>query len=200
MALPKGDSPRHSGKSLPEVVITPYEIIKETVDCGSTIEQSSLAPLREQLAICSAVLAGPGWSQVCYVQELLGVLLDMTPSHIPMVLDADALNILAARPEMAREVCRRGGRTNFSATFGRGGSAPCRSRYRRFLRILMDSVRQLTEKCNACVALKDAVTLVASPEGKLYINQTGNHGMATAGSAMCWQGLLPVWPAQGLSF
>ena len=197
MAIPKEIRPVIQ-TSLPEVVITPYEIIKETVDCGSTIEQSSLAPLREQLAICSAVLAGPGWSQVCYVQELLGVLLDTTPSHIPMVLDADALNILASRPEMAEKVCRRGGHTILTPHLGEAARL-LQKPVQEISGNLMDSVRQLTEKYNACVALKDAVTLVASPEGKLYINQTGNHGMATAGSGDVLAGIIAGLAAQGLS-
>ena len=148
------------------------------------------------MCIRDRVLAGPGWSQVCYVQELMGVLLDMTPSHIPMVLDADALNILASRPEMAERVCRRGGHTILTPNLGEAARL-LQKPVQEISANLMDSVRQLTDKYNACVALKAEVTLVASPEGKLYINQTGDHGMATAGSGDVLAGISAGLAAQG---
>ncbi|MFR5072601.1 MAG: NAD(P)H-hydrate dehydratase [Bianqueaceae bacterium] len=79
MALPKEIRPVIQ-TSLPEVVITPYEIIKETVDCAYNWAVS-LAPAGTVGHLqCGA--GRTGWSQVCYVQELLGVL-DMTPSTSP---------------------------------------------------------------------------------------------------------------------
>lgn len=99
---------------------------------------------------------------------------------------------------MAERVCRRGGHTILTPHLGEAARL-LQKPVQEISANLMDSVRQLTEKYNACVALKDAVTLVASPEGKLYINQTGNHGMATAGSGDVLAGIIAGLAAQGLS-
>ena len=54
------------------------------------------------------------------------------------------------------------------------------------------------EKLQAAMICKGARTLVGSPDGKLYLNMTGNSGMATAGSGDVLTGILAGLLAQGM--
>lgn len=183
---------------IPEVVITPYGVIKENVDHGSRVEEQDLATIREMIAISSAVLMGPGWSQVSYVMELMNMMLDAVPAHIPMILDADALNLLAGSDLMQEKLLQRGGHTILTPHLGEA-SRLLKKPVSEIAARPIEAVSQLTEKYNACVALKDAMTLVASPDGQIYFNQSGNHGMATAGSGDVLAGIISGLAAQGLS-
>ena len=58
--------------------------------------------------------------------------------------------------------------------------------------------REWAEKLQAAMICKGARTLVGSPDGKLYLNMTGNSGMATAGSGDVLTGILAGLLAQGM--
>ncbi len=51
----------------------------------------------------------------------------------------------------------------------------------------------------ACYCLKDIETVVASAQGKTYINRTGNAGMATAGSGDVLTGMITAFLGQGMT-
>ena len=183
---------------LPEVIITPYGVIKESVDHGSMIDPRDVGTVREAIAISSAVLMGPGWSQVPYVVELMGLILDALPEETPAVLDADALNILATRAEIKEKVKAHGGKTVLTPHMGEASRLLKRS----VAEIAEDPVTaamDLAKEYNAVCVLKDALTLVASPDGRIYFNTTGNHGMATAGSGDVLTGVIGGLSAEGLA-
>lgn len=188
---------------LPEVVITPYDIIRENVDHGSMIEEQDMASIREAVAISSAVLMGPGWSQVSYVKDLMNMMLDTVPAQTPLVLDADALNLLAGSEELQRKLIHRNGQkpgttcTILTPHLGEA-SRLLKKPVSEIAARPVEAVLELTKKYNACVALKDAMTIVASPDEQLYFNQTGNHGMATAGSGDVLAGIIAGLAAQGV--
>jgi len=118
-----------------------------------------------------------------------------TFSPAAMVVDADALNALsedlsvllkAKAPRILTphvgEMSRLSGMTKKAIEHDRKGSAV------RFA------------KAHQCVlVLKGAGTVVASPEGKVYVNKTGNAGMATAGSGDVLTGMIAAFVAQGIS-
>lgn len=104
--------------------------------------------------------------------------------NIPLVLDADALNIMAAHPFLIDLVPPNTiispHKKEFSRLFGENADA-------------IEKAKSL----QIYIILKGPNTLVATPEGNGYLNQSGNPGMATAGSGDVLTGILTGLLAQG---
>ena len=168
--------------TLPEAVVTLYE----------QGEEPHLAmPER-----ASALLAGPGLGQGPAAEAWLRYLLQHFPIDKPVILDADALNLIAQREELAALVRERGGRVILTPHLAEGA----RLLHTTTAEVLKDrpaAARELARRYQACVILKDAASLIAAPDGRLCINTTGNHGMATAGSGDVLAGLTAGLAAQG---
>ena len=62
---------------------------------------------------------------------------------------------------------------------------------------LLDTADKFAEKFHVTCVLKDEHTVVATPHGKTYLNLSGNHGMATAGSGDVLTGIIGSLLAQG---
>jgi NAD(P)H-hydrate epimerase len=62
----------------------------------------------------------------------------------------------------------------------------------------LDMTAWLEERFNAVVVLKGAHTIIANPDGALFVNPTGNPGMASAGMGAVLTGLIAAFLAQGL--
>ncbi len=109
----------------------------------------------------------------------------------PMVIDADALNILSANSGMMELVPPLSLLTPHPREFERlAGSWPD-----DFARL--DLVREFARRHNVIVILKGAYSTIASPDGNVYFNPTGNPGMATGGSGDVLTGILTGILAQG---
>ncbi|NLN06890.1 MAG: NAD(P)H-hydrate dehydratase [Firmicutes bacterium] len=158
---------------------------------GSLLPESA-ALLQERWATCHAVAVGPGWTQATELQSLLNDIITECP--LPLVIDADGLNLLAGMPDaLARrtapvvltphpgEAARLLGVKTKDIQADRFGSA-----------------RRLARRFHATVVLKGAHTVVAEPDGTIAVNTTGNSGLATAGSGDVLTGLLAALLAQGL--
>ena len=138
----------------------------------------------EELARYDAVAVGPGLGRNC--AEALAALIEGT-IDIPLVVDADALNMLAAHPEMQRRLAAH--RTGVILT-------PHAKEYERlFGPDTTDEpdcgrLRQLAMENHWVIVRKGHRTLVAGTDGTIYTNTTGNAGMATAGSGDVLTGIL----------
>ncbi len=110
-----------------------------------------------------------------------------------IVLDADALNILAASPELLRAVPPGSMITphpkEFERLFGKTANS--------FQRL--EVARQNAIDLKIYIVLKDHYTQVITPEGKVYYNTTGNAGMAKGGSGDVLLGILTSLVAQKYS-
>jgi ADP-dependent NAD(P)H-hydrate dehydratase / NAD(P)H-hydrate epimerase len=109
----------------------------------------------------------------------------------PMVIDADALNLLAQHPEWMKLIPANSILTPHPAEFDRlvGKSA---SGYER-----MEKAHEFATKNKVTIALKGAYTAVVSTDGEVGFNSTGNPGLATAGSGDTLTGILVALQAQG---
>ncbi|HTF88133.1 MAG TPA: NAD(P)H-hydrate dehydratase [Planctomycetota bacterium] len=149
------------------------------------------SPLREQLAAREdhARLAGCGLGQSERTKQILAALLaDSFPG--PLVLDADALNSLAGEPE------RLQGRAGFTAITPHPGEAS-RLLGREVPRDeagRIEAALELAARSGASVVLKGARSVIASGRS-VFVNTTGNPGMATAGSGDVLAGIAVAYLA-----
>jgi NAD(P)H-hydrate epimerase len=183
-------TPRSLASHVPveEIVVKP---LAETTE--QSISKEALRDVIEILDQISSVVIGPGLSQnqdtVSFVLDLLDLI------NKPCVIDADGLNALSANikslPKPARnfvmtphpkELSRLTGKTVEELLSDRVGSALAAAK-----------------EFDCIVVFKGAYSLVAHPDGEVYINPTGNSGMSTAGAGDILSGIIGGLMAQGLS-
>jgi len=138
----------------------------------------------------SAIGVGPGIGTGVHPTNFLQQLIDRV--EVPMVMDADALNILAAHPDWLGSVPENTILTPHPGEFTRlfGADANQYDRIQRLPSICM--------KYGIIIVLKGAHTITALPNGELWFNSTGNAGMATAGSGDSLTGIVLSLLARGL--
>jgi NAD(P)H-hydrate epimerase len=110
---------------------------------------------------------------------------------IPLVMDADALNLMVAYPELTLRIPAGSILTPHPREF----DALTRKHTHTVDRI--ETAMQLAMEWQSVIVLKGHHTLVATPEGRGYFNMSGNAGMATAGSGDVLTGLITGLRAQG---
>ncbi len=109
----------------------------------------------------------------------------------PMVIDADALNILAENPEWIADIPKESILTPHPAELDRL-VGHCNSSMER-----MNRARNLALSRSIFVVVKGHYTQICTPTGNILFNPTGNPGMATAGSGDVLTGILTGLLAQG---
>lgn len=137
-----------------------------------------------------AIAAGPGLGVEARVKELVDRLL--LEAKVPLVLDADALNVLAGDAGRLKNASVPLVITPHPGEFSRltGWSAE------RILADRVEAAREFAREYNLVVVLKGHHSVVASPQGRVWLNATGNPGMATAGSGDVLTGFLTARVAQ----
>jgi len=139
------------------------------------------------------IAAGPGLGIGPDQQSLVFALLERAST--PLVLDADALTVLAANAAALRGTPDRPiVITPHPGEMARLAGISVADVQRHRLGVAHD----FATGHHVYVVLKGHRTLVATPEGVVYINPTGNPGMATGGSGDVLTGMLAGWLAQGV--
>ena len=138
-----------------------------------------------------AIGAGPGIGTSKQTGNVLKRVIQDHPG--PLVLDADALNILAENPTWLAFLPAGTILTPHPGEFARLAGKIADS----FDRI--QALRDMAKKHNIFVLLKGRFSTIACPDGQLYINPTGNHGMAKGGTGDALTGLITGLLASGLS-
>lgn len=141
----------------------------------------------------TACLIGCGLGTSQEAQSLVGYLL--VHSKVPMVIDADGLNVIAFSPEILSEA-----QVPLVLTPHPGEMA-------RLLKTTVQDVQhhrleyaqKFAVEHHLVLVLKGNKTVVACPDGRIYINVTGNPGMAKAGSGDVLAGMIGAFLAQGLT-
>ncbi|MCK9382739.1 MAG: NAD(P)H-hydrate dehydratase [Sulfuritalea sp.] len=147
----------------------------------------------DALAQATAAVIGPGLGASDAAVEILR---RTVSADFPLLLDADALNLLAAHPVLAARIARRAAPTVIT---------PHPAEAARLLATSTESVQadrvgaalQLAQKFTAQVALKGCGTVIAHPDGRWRINTSGNPGLASAGSGDVLSGMAGALLAQG---
>lgn len=137
----------------------------------------------------SAIGVGPGIGMKSNTKKALCELLEK--SQVPLVIDADALNILAENKTWLEKIPPNSILTPHPGEFKRLiGESP--NSYKNIQKQL-----EFSKMYKVIVLLKGAFTSISTPDGKLYFNSTGNPGMATAGSGDVLTGIILGLLAQG---
>lgn len=140
----------------------------------------------------TALAIGPGMGQAA---AAVGLLKTAMRTELPLVLDADALNVLAQENVLRRAVARRSAGTVLTphpAEAARllGVSTTALQRDR------IEATRELARRYRSDVVLKGVGSICASPDGAWQINTTGNPGLASAGQGDVLTGIVGSLLAQ----
>jgi NAD(P)H-hydrate epimerase len=173
-----------------------YDIMQISVPAAMCVideqfDHSSSFPSEEEAKKYNTIGIGPGLGTSAGSSWALDKLLDHYRQ--PMVIDADALNLLSASPKTLAKVPEYSILTphpkEFERLFGKTAND--------IERLELLSQKAVEKKC--CILLKGRYTAMASPDGELYFNATGNPGMATGGSGDVLTGIITSLLAQGYS-
>jgi NAD(P)H-hydrate epimerase len=130
----------------------------------------------------TAIGAGPGIGMKSNTRKALLELIQK--AKVPLVLDADALNILSENKEWLEDLPENSILTPHPGEFRRLAGETANSWER------IQKQRQMATEFKIIIVLKGAFTSIALPDGKIYFNSTGNPGMATAGSGDSLTGII----------
>ncbi len=130
----------------------------------------------------SAIGAGPGIGMKSNTRQALKELIEK--AKVPLVLDADALNILSEYKEWLKELPENSILTPHPGEFKRLAGETANSWER------IQKQQEMAKELKVIIVLKGAFTTIAFPNEKLYFNSTGNPGMATAGSGDSLTGII----------
>ena len=142
-----------------------------------------------ELSRYKAIAIGPGLGQeedtaLAMMEQIQGI-------SLPLVLDADAINILATHRNWLARIPKRSILTPHIGELERL-TGKCMDTYER-----LSKVKELAAYLQSYIIVKGAWTCIVTPEGHFHFNPTGNPGMATAGSGDVLTGILLALLAQG---
>ena len=135
---------------------------------------------------------GPGMGQSAETAKFTIGLLSAT--NIPTVIDADALNILAANAEQLATLAK--GRTLVLTPHPGEMARLAGTTVAEVQADRLDTARSFAQRMGVTVVLKGARTLIAHPDGRVAVNTSGNPGMAKGGSGDVLTGLIAGLLAQ----
>lgn len=143
----------------------------------------------------AAGLAGPALG---LDDEAAAMLDQMIEQPLPIVLDADALTLIARQPERVRSLLSRGAATvltphegEFKRLFGKKADIAVEPSK-------IERARKAAQVSGSIVVYKGADTVIADPDGRAIVNATGNAALATAGAGDVLAGVITGLLAQGM--
>ena len=170
---------------VPEVIVSTY---KRNLGAFENEKHLFLEALNES----DALLIGPGMGTDEYVQNLLYFILNN--ATLPMVIDADGLNILSKNINVIKNYKGSVIMTPHIGEMSRLIQKPID----KILKNTQEEALKFTQNYPVSLVLKSDETLVCTKES-LYINKLGNPGMATAGSGDVLAGIIVSLLGQGYS-
>lgn len=188
------DACAHAGVGMISCATQPEHvpvILTKRPECMVRAVQSGLE-LEPMFARATVLGCGPGLGQTSWSELLLQQVL---ASSLPLVLDADALNILAMKnwqvPTAGREVIMTPHPGEAARLLGVSITDVQADR--------LAAVKALADKFSAIVLLKGQGSVIASPIGQVALCTDGNPGMASGGMGDVLTGVITSLLAQGLS-
>jgi NAD(P)H-hydrate epimerase len=174
------------GSALTEPIVLPLE------DRGSGVLSAECAEqILSQMKRMNVAAVGPGLTASGGVREIVKKII--RESSIPLVLDADALNVLADNTAVLKELAVPAVLTPHPGEMARlTGLSIADVQADR-----IGTAKRFAAEYNVVVVLKGSRTVIALPDGSIYVNPTGNSGMASAGTGDVLTGIITGLIAQG---
>ncbi|MDR2282246.1 MAG: NAD(P)H-hydrate dehydratase [Sphingobacterium sp.] len=171
-----------------------YDILQTAVPEAMLItdEQENLISSFPDIAPYQAMGLGVGMGTGEKTKAAFREFLTAAPS-IPLVLDADALNVLAQEPDLLALIPPRSILTPHPKELQRIIGAWDNDWEK------IEKTKQLATRYQLCILIKGANTAIVLADGRVYFNSTGNVGMATGGSGDALTGVLTALLGQGYS-
>ncbi len=157
------------------------------------LAKRGLGEVRKKIAENDAVIIGPGIGRHFETGELIRRLVSTLDK--PTIIDADGLNAFEKDREALTSEHTKFVLTPHPGEFRRliDEDIP-ENLYDRF-----DLIRKYAHKYNSVIIYKSSPTLIVDPMGQLFLNPTGNNGMATGGTGDVLSGIIGSFLAQGVS-
>lgn len=168
-----------------------YQIIQTAVPEAMVITDAHERELSESplLSGYDAVGIGPGIGKSALTLNSMGKLLKL--AEVPLVIDADGLNLIAENRELLQILPQGSILTPHPAEFKRL-VGHWHDDFER-----LEIQKAFSKEYGVIVLLKGAHSSVTVPSGEVYFNMTGNPGMATGGSGDVLTGMITALLAQG---
>ncbi|MFA6915570.1 MAG: NAD(P)H-hydrate dehydratase [Parachlamydiales bacterium] len=167
-----------------ELTSAPFELIK------TSYEPKDTAGILAHMNKATAVFIGPGLGKTKHIDHLLGEIIPRI--EVPCVIDADALNFLAAHKVQLP------GNTILTPHHGEFARMAGIKSIEEVDNNLLDICQKYAEDHKATLVLKGGPTFIFHPGKPIAVSPMGNPGMATAGSGDVLTGLIAAFLAQGM--
>ena len=188
LGVPKGLNLTAQRKISPVIMTYPLPETK-----GGSVSYQAFKGINKRIDRFNVLVLGPGLSRDPDTQKL--ILKIVLSVQQPLVIDADALYTIASHPGVLRKT-----KSPKILTPHLGEMARLTGIRKELIEKNREAMAKRFSRDHRCIlVLKGHRTVVASPEGKIYVNKTGNAGMATAGSGDVLTGMIAALLAQGLS-
>lgn len=166
--------------TVPECLVVPYS------------NKLNKEELISHIQWADAIVAGPGLGQSVQAKEIVKLI--HGTASVPVVWDADALNIFAQDVNQLMLP-----HTEYIITPHLGEFSRLTDNNINWIQNhLIESAKEFSRTYDVICVLKDFHTVIAVPYGLTYLNLSGNHGMATGGSGDVLAGIIGALLAQGL--
>ncbi|KRD40055.1 carbohydrate kinase [Lysobacter sp. Root916] len=152
-------------------------------------EVRDAAQLRDALERASMIALGPGLGQGAWARDLQACVLE---SQRPLLLDADALNLLAERPRTLHADCVLTPHPGEAARLLGIDTAQVQADR-------LSAARALRDRYACAIVLKGAGTIVTAPDAEPRVIAAGNPGMSVGGMGDVLSGTIAALRAQGLN-
>lgn len=157
------------------------------------LSEQGWSVLHPQLERFNTIVIGPGMGREQSTFRLIKKVLKEFTGKV--LIDADGLNLLLEDLSMLQETDSQILLTPHIGEMARLANRTAAEIIEKKMTISMD----FAKKYNLLLILKSSVTLITTPEGRIYFNSTGNSGMATGGSGDVLSGLIGGLLSQGLN-
>ncbi|MDD5066056.1 MAG: NAD(P)H-hydrate dehydratase [bacterium] len=154
--------------------------------------QRALEQSRELLEKADVIVAGCGIGTSKPSRDFLSGILGMNNKTV--ILDADALNIIAGEPDLLKKQASSLVLTPHLGEFGR----LVKMEKEQMLRDIFSIARDFSRQYGCILVLKSSETMVVAPDSSIFVNTIGNDGMATAGSGDVLSGIIAGLASQNI--